>query len=169
MSDTTSAADQAPQALVERLLAAARETIAEVRYCWVVTADEAGGANARIVLSQPNGDGEDPWTRCFLTRRLARKTSEIRRTGRVTLAYQHDSGSRYVTLAGHAELIDEPEASRLRAVDDPDGTLAGQLLEVRVTIDRVELHVRGVTAEPWGHGRTLIEREREGIWRLSPD
>jgi hypothetical protein len=171
MPNTTVAADPTSEARVERLLAAVRETIAEVRYCWVVTAGEDGGANARVVLAFPNGDGEDPWTRWFLTRRLARKTAEIRRTGRVTLAYQHDSGSAYVTLAGCAELIDDPAAvaSRLRVVDDPNGSLVGQLLAVRVAVERVELHVRGVTAEPWGHGRTLIERDREGGWRLSPD
>jgi hypothetical protein len=26
--------------------------------------------------------------------------------------------------------------------------------------------VRGVTAEPWGHGFTLLERGADGTWRL---
>jgi hypothetical protein len=30
----------------------------------------------------------------------------------------------------------------------------------------MELHVGGVTAEPWGRGRTLIDRDTNGIWHL---
>ena len=155
--------------VVEKLLAAARDTIAEVPYCWVVTAAGDGGANARAVKAFPNEDGEDFWTRWFLTNRIGRKATEIRRTGRVTLAYQHGSGNAYVALAGRAELIDEPEAveSRLRLVYDPDSTLAGKLIAVRVAADHLELHVRGVTAEPWGHGRTFLDRASDGGWRLA--
>ncbi len=76
-----------PEAEIERLLAAARDTIAEVPFCWVVTANDDGGANARVVKAQPSGVGEDFWTRWFLTPRIGRKSLEIRRTGRVTLAY----------------------------------------------------------------------------------
>jgi general stress protein 26 len=153
---------------IERLLEAARKTLAEVRYCWVVTPDCEGGANARVVLAHPSDAGEDEWTRWFLTRRVARKTAEIRKAGRVTLAFQHASGEAYVALAGPAELIDETAAvdSRFRPVDDPDGTLRAQLIAVRIPADRLEMHVRGVTAEPWGHGRTLLARNGEGVWRL---
>jgi general stress protein 26 len=153
---------------VEHLLEAARQTIAEVRYCWVVTAAGDGHANARVVKAFPRGDGEDPWTRWFLTMRTGRKSAEIRAVGRVTLAYQHDSGNAYVTLAGRADIIDEPLAveSRLQQVDDAGGTLQGQLVAVKCIADHLELHVRGVTAEPWGHGRTLLQRDQEGAWRL---
>ena len=57
---------------VERLLTAARETIDEVPFCWVVTSAGDGGANARIVKAQPTRDGEDFWTRWFLTPRIMR-------------------------------------------------------------------------------------------------
>ena len=75
------------QLQIERLLAAARDTIAGVPYFWVVTSAMGDGANARIVQAQPNRDGEDFWTRWFLTPRIGRKAAEIRRVGRVTLAY----------------------------------------------------------------------------------
>lgn len=153
---------------VERLLEAARQTISEVRYCWAVTSAGDGRANARVVKAFPNGDGEDLWTRWFLTLRAGRKSAEIRAAGRVTLAYQHDSGDAYVTIAGRAEIIDEPSAvdSRLQQVDDPGGVLQDKLVAVKCTADHLELHVRGVTAEPWGHGRTLLQRDRKGAWRL---
>ena len=153
---------------VERLLAAARRTIGEVPYCWVVTAAGNGDAHARAVKTFPNEEREDVWTRWFLTSRTGRKAAEIRQSGRVTLAYQHQSGEAHVALAGRAEIIDEPEAveSRLKEVYDPDGMLAGKLVAVRLSGERLELHLRGVTAEPWGHGRTWLDRMADGSWRL---
>jgi len=123
------------------------------------------------VKAQPGSDGEDFWTRWFLTPRVGRKAAEIRATGRVTLAYQHDSGEAYVALAGPAELIDEREEVDRRfrgsAYDDPEGITAASLIAVKVTADHLELHIRGVTAEPWGRGRTLLDRDTDRIWRLA--
>jgi general stress protein 26 len=155
---------------VERLLTAARAAISEVPYCWAVTCAQDGGAHARVVKAFPNEDSESWWTRWFLTRELARKTAEIRNAGRVTLAFQHHSGNAYVSLAGPAELIETRSAveSRLEQVDDPTGALIGQLIAVRVDADQIEVHIRGVTAEPWGHGRTLLARSGDGVWRLLP-
>jgi hypothetical protein len=53
-------------------------------------------------------------------------------------------------------------------MDDPGGVLQDKLVTVKCTADHLELHVRGVTAEPWGHGRTLLQRDRKGAWRLVP-
>jgi hypothetical protein len=143
-----------------------------VPFCWVVTPAGDGGANARIVKAQPSGVGEDFWTRWFLTPRRGRKSTEISKAGHVTLAYQHSAGNAYVALAGLAELIDDRSEidSRFRGstYDDPDGGLAASLIAVRVMADHLELHVRGVTAEPWGRGRTLLGRDEQGVWRLLP-
>ena len=165
-----SSTDIANKPEVEQLLAAARAVIAEVPYCWVVTCAQDGGAHARVVKAFPNENREPWWTRWFLTRKLARKTAEIRNTGRVTLAFQHHSGNAYVSLAGPAELIETRSAveSRLEQVDDPTGALTGQLIAVRVDADQIEIHIRGVTAEPWGHGRTLLARSGDDVWRLLP-
>lgn len=159
------------QSEINGLLAAARDAISEVPFCWVVTAAENGIANARVVKAQPSGAGEDFWMRWFLTPRNGRKATEIRRAGRVTLAYQHNSGNAYVALSGQAELIDDRAEvdSRFRgsAYDDPEGIVAASLIAVRVTANHLELHVRGVTAEPWGRGRTLLDRQPDGSWRLA--
>lgn len=142
----------------------------EVPFCWVVTAAADGtGAHARAVKDQKGDTDRDPWTRWFLARRVSRKVAEIRRTGRVTLAYQHVSGEAYVTLAGRAELIDERAAveSRFHPTNEQEATVMPQLLAVRVTGDHLELHVRGVTAEPWGQGRTFLDRDADGTWHLA--
>ena len=155
------------------MLAAAQDAIAEVPICWVVTPSEDGaGAHARAVRDcTADVAGGDPWTRWFLALPGSRKAAEIRRTGRATLAYQHGSGNAYVTLSGRAELVADRfvVAAGLRTVDDPDGTLVARLVAVRVIADRIEVHVRGVTAEPWGHGRTLLERRGDDAWRLLPN
>ena len=156
---------------VERLLAAARDTIVGVPFCWVVTAAGDGGANARPVKAQPSGAADDFWTRWFLTPRIGRKSAEIHEAGQVTLAYQHGSGNAYVALAGRAELIDDraevDRRFRGSIYDDAEGVVAASLIAVKVTADHLELHVRGVTAEPWGRGRTLLDRAPDGSWRLA--
>ena len=159
---------------VSRLLAATRDAISAVPVCWVATAAGDGrGANVRAVRDCTGDDaGADPWTRWFLARPDSRKAAEIRRTGRAALAYQHGSGNAFVALCGRAELVldrAETEARLRRAVGDADGSLAAKLVAVRVAVDRVEVHVRGVTAEPWGQGRTLLERDAGGAWRLLPE
>jgi general stress protein 26 len=167
MSDT----EQDEQHVV-RLLAAAQDTIAEVPICWVVTPTEDGsGAHARAVRDcTVDVGGGDAWTRWFLALPGSRKVAEIRRTGCATLAYQHGSGNAYVTLCGRAELVHDRSVveAGLRTVDDPDGMLVARLVAVRIVADRIEVHVRGVTAGPWGQGRTLIERRGDDAWRLLP-
>jgi general stress protein 26 len=154
---------------VEALVAAARQTMADVPFCWVITPAADRGTNARVVRSQAGDEGGDFWTRWFLTPRVGRKAAEIREAGRVTLAFQHASGDAYVAVAGPAELIDDREAvdQRFRGsiYDDPEGKVAAMLIAVRVRVDHLELHVRGVTAEPWGRGRTLLDRDPNGDWR----
>ncbi len=46
--------------------------------------------------------------------------------------------------------------------------MAASLIAVRVIAERIELHVRGVTAEPWGRGRTTLERDTSGVLRMLP-
>jgi general stress protein 26 len=161
------------QTQIDRLLAVARETIVAGRHCWVCTRAEQGGANARAVRVFAGAAGGDEWTRRFLTRRNARKVAEIRRDRRVTLAYQDRDGSVYVALAGQASPSeDKAEMRRLWqsgvTAPFPDDFADTHMIVVNVEVDRIEIHARGVTAEPFGHGRTLIERTATG-WRFAPD
>ncbi len=159
------------QGYVDRLVTAARDAIEDVPFCWVMTQADGGGVSARVVREATNRDEAEVWTRWFVTKLDSRKTAEIRKTGHVTLAYQHRAGNAYITLTGRADLIDDRSvvAAHLRPVDDPDGLLAATLIAVRITIEHIEVHIRGVTAEPWGHGRTLLHRDWHGAWRLLTD
>ena len=70
-----------------------------------------------------------------------------------------------------AELIDDRTEVDVRfrgsPYDDPAGLVRASLIAVRVIATHLELHVRGVTAEPWGRGRTLLDRDSEGHWYLA--
>ncbi len=89
---------------IDLLLRLARETIDAVPSCLAITIDEHGDANARVIITSRLTDA---WTLRFMTDRRTRKFSEISRTGRLTLAYFHESGGAYVTLIGRAKIVDD--------------------------------------------------------------
>ena len=126
------------------LLAVARETMAKVKNCWLVTVAQGGAPSARIVAPIEGVPGEREWTIWVLTSRGSRKIDEIRGDGRVTLGYQHDPDSAYVALAGHATIIDDRAEIARRwnpswnnvfeaGADDPDAVF------IRVDVDHIEL------------------------------
>ncbi|MGD0433169.1 MAG: pyridoxamine 5'-phosphate oxidase family protein [Acetobacteraceae bacterium] len=159
---------------IERFLAAARETVANVPHCWLATRSAEGGAHARAVKSSPGTAGDDEWTRRILVRRGSRKVAELRAAPLVTLAFQHASGDAYVALGGRATLVDDRTEMRglwPSSMDArfPPGFADANMIVVRVEVHRIEVHVRGVTREPFGTGRTLLERDGAGGWRFIPD
>ena len=91
----------------------------------------------------------------------------------VSLACQHASGDRYVALGGRATIIDDLKemrslwSSELDAIM-PAGFADANMIVVRLDVDRIEVHVRGLTPEPFGTGRTLLERQPDGSWRYIP-
>jgi general stress protein 26 len=173
MSTTMPAVPKVTETQIMQFLAAARETIAAVPICWLATRSLEGGTNARAVNSRAGAPGSDEWTRRFLVRRGSRKVAEMREAPSVTLAYQHPSGDRYVALGGRAELIDDVAEMRTIWSDDldahfPPGFADANMIVVRLDVERIELHVRGLTPAPFGHGRTLLKRQGAGIWRFIP-
>ncbi len=161
------------EAEIIQFLAAARETIAEVPFCWLATRSAEGGTNARAVRASAGGIGSDEWTRRFLVRRGSRKVAEMRVAPLVTLAYQHPSGDRYVALGGRATIVEDIAEMRTMwssALDAqfPPGFADANMIVIRVEVDRIEVHARGLTREPFGHGRTLLERQASGGWRFVP-
>lgn len=159
---------------IARFLAAARATIADIRFAWLATRSADGGANARAVHVHPGPTGSDEWIRRFVVRRGSRKVAEMRAAPLVTLAFQHGSGEAYVALGGTAFLLEDnaemremwPAGADARF---PPGFADAHMMAVRVDVDRIEVHVRGVTREPFGHGRTLLQRDGRAEWRFIPD
>lgn len=153
---------------VDTLLRTARDIVAQVPYCMAVTPGDDGGANARVVGPfPPDGD----WSVAFVTSAGSRKAAEIRRSGRLTLAYQHDRRGAYVALMGRARLDGDREAKARLWVPDldewfPAGRDDPDAVVVRLSTERIELwsQADGVMPEPRGLRAAVLERAGGG-WR----
>jgi len=160
-------------AQIMQFLAAARETIAAVPVCWLATRSAEGGTNVRAVNTSPGAPGSDEWTRRILVRRSSRKVAEIRAAPIATLAYQNPSCDRYIALGGRATIIEDVAEMRTIWSSDldahfPPGFADANMIVIRFDVDRIEVHARGLTPEPFGAGRTLLERQSSGQWRYIP-
>ena len=160
------------QVQVNHLLAGAKKVVASVRYCWLLTEAETGGANARPMGRLLPGPNENDWMIRFITGGLSRKAFDIRRANKVGLIFQ-DADDAFVVLAGRAKLL---EASSMRQLwkDDynvyfPDEEDRANATFVEVNVERMELWIRGVTPEPFGLRPTILERDTTATWRLSPE
>ena len=161
------------EAQIRQFLDAARQTIVDVPVCWLVTRSLEGGTNARAVHTSAPLPGSDEWSRRMLVRRSSRKVAEIRAVPLVTLAFQHPSGERWVTLGGRVRIVDDLAQVRSLWPSDRDGDFSPGFADAHMTVletevDRIEVHVRGLTPEPFGTGRTLLERQPDGAWRFVP-
>jgi len=161
------------EAEILEFLDAARATVAAVPICWLATRSLEGGANVRAVNAFAGPPGSDEWTRRFLVRRTSRKVGELHAAPAVTLAFQHPSGERYVALGGRAAISEDVSQIRSLWPSEMDpyfliGFADTNMMVVQVDVDRVEVHVRGLTPEPFGTGRTLLQRESSGSWRYVP-
>jgi general stress protein 26 len=157
---------------VNRLLGAASEKIKKVRYCWLVTAAEDGGANPRPMGRLPRDADDDEWTLRFITDGRSRKAADMRRASRVAIILQHDPDEAFVTLFGKATLHDNEAEVRKRWKDAYDAFFASaadraNAVFVAVDIERMELWIRGVTPEPFGMRATILERDAGRSWQIA--
>jgi general stress protein 26 len=157
---------------VDRLLAAARATLAEVTDCWVMTPSESGGVHARVLQPIDAAPDDEEWTISFITGAGSRKAAEIERAGCLTLGYQRaDRG--YVTLSGRATLVRERSVLRARwrepwRVHFPSGAEDSRLTLVQIAIDRIEICIAGVSPEPFGSRYVAVARDAAGVWAVAP-
>ena len=148
------------------------ETIAKVSNCWAVTADQRGGANARVVQPFCSQLDQDGWIVRFLTSGSSRKAAEIASSGRITLGYQYDPEQACVTLVGAASIIvdrgylhdnwrTEWNAFFPRGPSDMDAVV------VEVTVERIEMWnlARGIIAPPNGLRAATLLRAASGGWQ----
>jgi general stress protein 26 len=155
--------------MLQELLAGAAKTIGSVRYCWLMTTAE-DGIHARPMGRLPAEPGEEALTVRFLADGRSRKAAEIRRCSRVTAIYEHQPSDGYVTVTGTAVLQADPAVvcgrwKRGYETYFPTEADRAHALFVEVSIERMELWIRGVTSEPFGAKPTVLERDESG-WRL---
>lgn len=163
-------ADDATRAA--QIFHAARETVAQARYCWAVTSGLEGPPSARVV--EPFDCGDARWTVWFLTSASSRKAAQIDQSRRVTLGYQWDPEFAYVALIGDARIVNDRQyvADRWREAWNeffPRGASDLDAVLVAVQIDRIEMWnpVRKIAPPPYGLRSAVIELDAQiDGWRL---
>ncbi|MFQ5651726.1 MAG: pyridoxamine 5'-phosphate oxidase family protein [bacterium] len=95
----------------DNLLAAAREIMTAARYCALITVDASGHPQARVMDPFLPEDDMVVW---LATNPKSRKVEQLRRDSRVTLFYFDQGGLGYVSLIGHAQLVNDPEEKASR-------------------------------------------------------
>jgi general stress protein 26 len=153
----------------EDLLAEARRLVDNARFCIAATAAGDGGSiNVRVVQTL---ELDADWKAAFVTSASSRKVNEIRRTGRLTLAYQNDPEMAYVALTGRAR-VDADLMAKARVWTPgldrwfADGPSDLDAVVVVLEVDRIELMnlARDVLAEPWGLRAVVLERAVGAGW-----
>lgn len=129
---------QAPQ---DRALEVARATMKAAAYCFLVTLDESGQPQARLM---DPFDPEPDMTVWMATKPGTRKVRQIRRDPRATLAYYDAEGVGYVTLIGSARLVDDVEERRKRWKPEwqqfyPGGPTGDEYVLIEFTPTRIEV------------------------------
>jgi general stress protein 26 len=157
---------------VEQILEVAEEITKKSQYCWVVTADQLGGANARVMQPIFSQLGQNGWVVRFLTSGSSRKAAEIANSGRVSIGYQYDTEKAHVTLVGSARIIDDraylhdqwrPEWN----VFFPGGSSDMDAVIVEVSVERIEVWnlVRKIASPPNGKRAATLQRLESGGWQ----
>jgi len=90
----------------DTLLAAAKDIMAQTRFCVLVTLDESGHPRARAM--DPFMPDEN-MVIYMGTNSMTRKAKDIKKDPRVTLYYDHPQKAGYVVVYGTANLVDDPE------------------------------------------------------------
>ena len=135
---TTSAASPSDDERA-RLIAAAREIMGAQTYCALITLDEAGRPQVRTMNPFPPEEDMTVW---IATNTRSRKVREMRRDPRVGLYYaDHAKATGYVTLTGHAVLVEDMQEilKRKRAYWDQAFPGLKNLLLIKVVPERLDV------------------------------
>ena len=95
----------------DSLKVAALEIMKAAHYCVLITVDSSGQPHARVMDPFLPEDEMTVW---LGTNPRSRKVKQLRQDPRVTLFYFDKDGLGYVSLIGHAHLINDPEEKASR-------------------------------------------------------
>lgn len=139
---------------LEHLLEVSRDTILAAQFCFLITLDEDGVPNARLMQPfEPDGN----LVIHFGASADSRKVLEILSDPRAVLAYGLPDQGAYVTLKGTASIVNDPEVSARYWRESfaeywPDGPGAAGYAVIRFVPERIEVmnFQRKVAPDPYG-------------------
>lgn len=154
---------------IEQILEVCRDTILEAQFCFLITLDEAGEPNARLMQPfEPDGD----LVIHFGASADSRKASQIMKDPRAALGYGLPDQGAYVTLQGRANVINDPETCARYWRDSfaeywSEGPESPGYAVIRFVPNRVEVmnFQRSIAPDPYGLKPALLIRTRAG-WEV---
>jgi general stress protein 26 len=125
----------------QELLKVVYETIIRTEFCFLITLDETGRPNARLM--QPFISEYD-LTIWFGADRNSRKIREIRNNNWIIVAFQDSNGPAYITLIGSANIEDSLEKRKKYWREDwlsfwPDGSESSDYMLIQFVPSQIEL------------------------------
>ncbi len=151
-----------------RMIEAAKAVMNAAKYCFLITLDESGHPQARLMEPFAPDASLTVW---MGTKPGSRKVAQIRRNARATLAYYDPGGPNYVTAIGMARVVDSAGEKRRHWRPEwkaffPGGPEANYVV-IEFTPSRVELisATHQIAAAPDSPGPVILER-RGGRWTL---
>jgi general stress protein 26 len=165
----TQVGEQRDAADADLLLAEAARIVRNERYCWLATTPKGGSIRLR-----PMGKvafSTDAWTIQFITDGRSRKASDLRHANDVSVVCERQADDAYITLIGTAKLREHPSEVRERWKDAYDTYFPTEsdkqnAVFIEISIDCIELWIRGLTPEPFGLHTTILQRGADG-WRVT--
>ncbi len=132
------------------LISAAREIMSDAGNCTLITLDEEGLPDARVM--DPFLPEED-MTVWFGTNARSRKVTQIRRNQNVTILYFNKETAAYVVIHGIARLVDDPNEKKNRWKEAwtnfyPDRDKDYLLIKVSPQTMEVLSGAKGITGDP---------------------
>ena len=160
------------EASLDLLLESIRETMRATPYCFLVTLDESGQPQARLMRWM---EQEPDLTLWLVTNPQTRKVQELRQNNRATIACYDPQGEGYVTLAGRVRLVSAPVEKRRHWQQEwedffPDGPDERSSLLLEFVPTRVEVmsFYRHLATLPFTFQPLILERHG-GRWRSFAD
>ncbi len=161
---------QQEELTAERVLEVVRETMEKAAYGFLITLDESGQPQARLMDPfEPELD----MTVWMATSRATRKVSQLRKDARATLAYYDRDGMGYVALVGNVRLVGDLEERRRRWKPEwesfyPGGPEGPNYLLIEFTPSHIQVMSisRGVGAGPFAPA--ILKRDGSAWLRYDP-
>jgi general stress protein 26 len=152
----------------ERALEVVRETMQAAEYCFLITLDETGHPQARVM---DPFDPEPDMTVWLATDRTTRKVRHLRDDPRATLAYYDAENAGYVTMAGHIRLVDDPGERRARWNEDwapyyPGGPTGDRYILLEFSPSRIEVMSFGLRFMDGPFAPAVLTRDGTE-WKIS--
>ena len=159
--------------MIQRLLEATENVIAQAPHCWLTTLSSNGGVNARPMGRVTPAPSQSGWTLSFLADSRSKKARDIHFARQVRLIFENGDDA-FVSLAGAAELISDTAVVVRRWIPTydrifPSAADKANAVFIDIRAEELRVWIRGLTPEPFGARSMTLRRRLDGDWHLDSE